>query len=150
MARRRNKRVYADTSFLVSHFVNDANTAAARRLIVGIRHAVMISSLGRLEYRTAMGQRVARNDFTAVEARLAVTEFERQVAQGRFIDPKPTEGIVWVEAERLSDAYTAAYHLRSLDILHVSFALCAGAERFWSFDERQRALAQVVGLEINP
>jgi predicted nucleic acid-binding protein len=143
------KRVYADTSFLVSHFINDANTNAARVLIGGIRHAIMISALGRLEYRTAMWQRVARGDFTAVEARLAVAEFERQAAKKRFIDPGPPESKVWPEAERLSDAYTGALRLRSLDILHVSFALCAGARRFWSFDDRQRALARAAGLEVN-
>jgi len=95
----------------------------------GGRHAIMIPSIGRLEYRTAMWQRVTRGDCTAVAAGLVVTEFERQAAKRRFTDPGPPESRVWPEAERLSDARTAALRARSLDILHVPFALCAGARR---------------------
>lgn len=97
-----------------------------------------------------MWQRVTRGDFTAVAAGLVVTEFERQAAKRRFTDPGPPESRVWPEAERLSEARTAALRARSLDILHVPFALCAGARRFWSFADRRRVLARAAGLEVNP
>lgn len=84
-----------------------------------------------------------------MEGRLVVSEFERQAAKGRFLVPGHEEESVWLEAERLTDAHTAAHHLRSLDILHVAFAVVAGAKRFWSFDDRQKRLAEAVGLEVN-
>jgi predicted nucleic acid-binding protein len=35
----------------------------------------------------------------------------------------------------------------TLDTLHVASALELGAERFWTFDERQAKLARAVGLK---
>jgi predicted nucleic acid-binding protein len=39
---------------------------------------------------------------------------------------------------------------RSFDILHVAAALELGATKFWSFDDRQKRLAEEVGLRVNP
>jgi len=36
---------------------------------------------------------------------------------------------------------------RDLDTLHVASALELKAERFWTFDERQKRLARAVGLK---
>ena len=41
----------------------------------------------------------------------------------------------------------AAIALRTLDTLHVASALELGAERFWTFDDRQAKLARAVGLK---
>jgi len=38
---------------------------------------------------------------------------------------------------------------RTLDSLHVASALEFGAERFWTFDERQAKLARAVGLKTS-
>lgn len=37
--------------------------------------------------------------------------------------------------------------MRTLDSLHAASALELGAERFWTFDERQEGLAQAAGLD---
>ena len=37
--------------------------------------------------------------------------------------------------------------LRTLDTLHVAMALEMRAQRFWTFDERQKRLARAVGLK---
>jgi hypothetical protein len=38
--------------------------------------------------------------------------------------------------------------VRTLDTLHVAFAVVLQAERFWTFDDRQEKLARAVGLTI--
>lgn len=37
---------------------------------------------------------------------------------------------------------------RTLDSLHVTAAMELGAERFWTFDERQAKLAEIIGLKL--
>ncbi len=39
---------------------------------------------------------------------------------------------------------------RSYDIIHVAAAKLPGATDFWSFDERQRRLAQDEGMNVGP
>jgi predicted nucleic acid-binding protein len=141
--------IYADTSFLVSHFVNDGNTDAARFLISGLGQPLMISPLGRLEYRGAMWQRVGRGEFEPSHARRACLQFQEQEKLGWFIEGVVDEQEVWRRAVGLTEQFTASLKVRSLDIWHVAFALEAGVERLWTFDHRQETLARAVGLKVN-
>jgi predicted nucleic acid-binding protein len=50
----------------------------------------------------------------------------------------------------LSDKYTVTAGHRAYDILQVAAALVVGATEFWSFDGKQRALAQAEGLKVGP
>lgn len=52
------------------------------------------------------------------------------------------------EAERLSAQHSERLGTRSLDILHVAFAVVLGAREFLSFDQRQAALAAAAGLTV--
>ena len=49
----------------------------------------------------------------------------------------------------MSRSHTVKIGSRSLDILHVAFALSIGMEQFITFDERQNALATTVGLSVS-
>jgi predicted nucleic acid-binding protein len=48
---------------------------------------------------------------------------------------------------QLARRYAAKLGLRTLDTLHVASALELKAERFWTFDDRQKKLARAVGLK---
>ena len=48
---------------------------------------------------------------------------------------------------RLAQQHGTRLAPTTLDTLHVASALELGAERFWTFDERQRKLARAVGLK---
>jgi predicted nucleic acid-binding protein len=49
---------------------------------------------------------------------------------------------------QLTQRYASRVALRTLDTLHVASALELGAERFWTFDERQAKLAKAAGLNL--
>jgi predicted nucleic acid-binding protein len=57
---------------------------------------------------------------------------------------------VFNEAARLSAAHTETIGNRAYDILHVAAARIIGATEFWSFDGKQRALAQAEGMKVGP
>jgi predicted nucleic acid-binding protein len=69
------------------------------------------------------------------------------------------ESRVWVEVglpemafERcieLAKQYGTRIGMATLDTLHVASALELGAERFWTFDERQAKLARAAGLKTS-
>ena len=46
--------------------------------------------------------------------------------------------------------YGPTLGIRTLDSLHVACALELRADRFWTFDDRQGRLAEIVGLNTNP
>jgi hypothetical protein len=53
-------------------------------------------------------------------------------------------------AQQWAVRHTPATGCRSLDILHVAAGRSLGATKFFSFDMRQRALAELVGLTVMP
>jgi predicted nucleic acid-binding protein len=52
------------------------------------------------------------------------------------------------EAKRLSATYTLTGGHRGFDILHVASALIMKAQRFLTFDENQKKLAEAEGLVV--
>ncbi len=60
----------------------------------------------------------------------------------------PNLAAVIDEAKRLSAAYTLSGGHRSFDILHAAAAVRLKAERFLTFDRRQKDLAEAVGLTV--
>ena len=67
------------------------------------------------------------------------------------------ESRLWVEVDLPEKAFehcaqlarrrAAKLGVRTLDTLHVAAALQLKAERFWTFDERQKKLARAEGLK---
>jgi predicted nucleic acid-binding protein len=59
----------------------------------------------------------------------------------------PLADAVFDRCVQLTQQYASRVAMRTLDTLHVASALELGAERFWTFDERQAKLARAVGLK---
>jgi len=55
--------------------------------------------------------------------------------------------LMFVVAADLVRTHIAKLGTRTLDSLHVAAALELKAERFWTFDDRQKKLAKAVGLK---
>jgi len=54
----------------------------------------------------------------------------------------------FIRSLKLSKNYTKTIGSGSLDVLHVASALSMGADRFFTFDEKQSRLASAAGVKI--
>ena len=142
--------IYADSSFLVSLYLRDANAAVARREMKISPQEIALSRIAALEVRNAFRLAVFREWITPDQESRIQTLFELDSRDG-FLRPIPfSSDDIFAEAERLSKTHTAISGNRSLDVLHVSCARLTELEGFASFDERQRKLAGQVGLRVVP
>jgi predicted nucleic acid-binding protein len=135
---------YADTSFLISLYTPDANSSRAAELMGG-KPTLLLTPFGELELLNALELRGFRKELSRREVKRAGDAFERDRGSGVFsLQPAPT--LLYEVAARVSRRRTFQLGVRTLDILHVASALLPKAEDFYTFDERQRNLANVEGL----
>jgi len=141
-------RIYADTSFLLSLYSLDGNSAAAARAMRASAGERFISILGELEVINALGLRVFRKEITTVQARSSLSDFEKDLQQGLF-QLRGLPDLVLNRAHELSRQTTPKLGTRTADLLHVAAALELGVEYLFSFDQRQRKLARALRLKLN-
>lgn len=136
---------YADTSVLVSAYVEDRHSNTADRLLQsGPR--VFVTPLHVAEWTHAVMQHVFRGEITLSTARRLEREFAGDRLSGAWIEAEMPEGAL-VLCQDLARRHGADLPIRTLDSLHVACALELKLERFWTFDERQERLAMAVGLK---
>lgn len=136
--------ICADSSFIVSAYIQDAHSTRADRLMRDAQ--ITLNPLNRAEMAHALFQYVFRKIISDREAELVWGSFDEDCVQGVWMQvdlPKTA----WEASIRLAGKYRARFGIRTLDSLHVACALELGAERFWTFDERQGRLAKAVGLK---
>lgn len=141
---------YADTSFLASLYIEDANTDRAVELAEGGHGSYPLTPFLRLELRNAVRLAAFRKMIASRQATDILQDIEDD-RQGAFLADTPA---AWTEllerAEMLSAGHTAKTGIRTLDLIHVATAVTLGVDTFLTFDARQRALALKVGLKVLP
>jgi hypothetical protein len=108
---------------------------------------VLLTSLGELELANALELRIFRKEATSTAVRTVQRRIQEHVEAG-FFSLQPMPLAAYERARRMARRHTAQLGVRTLDILHVTCAILLGAERFLTFDERQRKLAQGEGLRV--
>ena len=88
--------VYADTSLLVSYYVNDANSTRSQALIHTAATPLLFTGLHRLELGNALALGVFRQHLTAPQALAAWHDIERDLRVGRLLP----RSINWVPVFR--------------------------------------------------
>lgn len=142
--------VYADTSYLLSLYTNDALHAAAIALLRPLQTPLLWTPFQRYEVRNAIRLQVFRRDLRQHEATEVLHEIEQDLQAG-FLRAAPLVwAVVMEQAEKLSAEFTTNLGTRGLDILHVAAALALDAQVFFTFDERQKTLAAKAGLKVKP
>ncbi len=136
---------YADTSFLVSLYIPDAHSLEAERLMA-TNPAVWLTPFHVAEWTHAVEQQVFRHVASRAEADQAHARFHQQRKNGLWMEAALPE-FVFDACAQLARRYAARLGLRTLDTLHVAAALELNAERFWTFDQRQKKLARAAGLK---
>ena len=141
-------KIYSDTSFLVSLYSPDANSAAAARTMRASAGERFVSVFGQLEVVNAMELRVFRKEVSATQAQASLNDFERDLLAGVFqLRALPEE--VFERARQLSRQTTHKLGTRTADLLHVATALELSADCLYTFDQQQRKLAQTMRLKLN-
>ena len=139
--------VYADTSFLVSLYIQDANSARAVANAPELL-PVFLTPLTEHELRNAIRLCVFRRQITTTQREKALHDLENDKAAG-VLHAVPLD---WPKALKYAEAlgrrHTEALGARGMDILHVASALALKAGRFVTFDEKQRELARLAGLNV--
>ena len=137
-----------DTSFLVSLYSPDANSAAAVRTLHAAAGSLSITTFAELEVINALGLRVFRKEVSPSQAQSSLNDFEQDIRTGVF-QLKPLPENVFLRARQMSRQTTARLGTRTADLLHVAAALELSSEWLYSFDRQQRKLALAVRLKVN-
>ena len=107
---------YADTSFLISLYIEDANSAAADSLVRRHHPTFVLTPFGEAEFTNAVELRVFRQELTRAPARAVRDEFLSHLRAGIFhAEELGREG--WQAALRLSRRHIARLGSRTLDLL---------------------------------
>jgi predicted nucleic acid-binding protein len=141
-------KIYADPSFLVSLYSLDGNSVAASRAMQASAADRLLTTLGELEVINALQLLVFRKEVSGQQAQSSLDDFEKHLRDGVF-QLRELRDTFFERARRLSQLTTAKMGTRSADVLHVAAALELGATHLYSFDQRQRKLAQTVRLKLN-
>ncbi len=141
---------YPDSSFLVSCYIRDANTRAAKACLNRIQAPLAFTALHALEVRNAFKLGVFRGLLTSGDAASAWSNLDADLRGGRLVKTTVKWPVAFRVAAHLSESHSATVGTRSLDILHIASAKAIRAAEFLSFDSRQRSLAQMVGLIVAP
>ncbi len=142
--------LYADTSLLISYYINDSHSVSAQAVLHATTDPLPFTGLHRLEMRNALALGAFRRILTSAQVSTAWSDVERDLRSGRLV-PQPVN---WIPVFRAAAQWAALHSprtgCRSLDVLHVSLAKQLNAKEFFTFDERQKSLALVLGLAVKP
>jgi predicted nucleic acid-binding protein len=141
---------YADSSFLVSCYLPDANTSRAKNYLRSVGAPLVLNALQALEVGNAFELGVFRGLFSAADATSARANLNQDLRSGRLVKTAVNWPLAFRVASGLSKRHSATTGTRSVDILHVAAAKALRAAEFISFDGRQRLLATALGLKVAP
>ena len=139
---------YADSSFIVSLYVQDQQAAAAHRCLARHAKTLVLTSFSRAESQHAIRMAAFRKLITVGEMTQALIHFERAEEQGDFQFRLSEPGELFQRAAQLSNRHAAEHGVRFLDMLHVASAQLLKANKFLTFDLRQRKFAATLGLDV--
>jgi len=139
--------VYADTSFLVSLYVLDANSARAAAQMKAVKLPVLLTPLGELELANALYLRVFRKELVPSRINTAHALFIKDIEDGIF-ELRSLSQTVYDRAKLIARKHTLHLGTRTLDVLHVASALVLQAKAFYTFDRNQEKLAGAEGLVV--
>jgi len=143
--------IYADTSFWMSLYVEDSHSRNASEMFGTTRASILWTSFGELELLTALASRCREKSMSGASRRAVLERHEAGMNGGLGVRRHVPD---WESAMKHASVLAGGMVLtlpgRSLDVFHVGIALELKALKFWTFDERQAAVARTAGLEVNP
>jgi predicted nucleic acid-binding protein len=142
--------VYADTSFLISYYLPDPNSQRALAAVRSLSTPILFTALHMLELQNALASAIFRGRITSAQVQLVHEDLATDLQAGLLLAHTAKWYSILRKAAALSVIHTPVTGCRSLDVFHVAAAQTLAANEFYSFDTRQRSLAQLVGLTVQP
>lgn len=140
-------KAYADSSFLVALYLQQQSSASAAAFVRRHGVALPFTPWHRLEVRNAIRLAVFHGLIDVYQGKTQLKQIEADLREEALIVHAPVDWIaVLREAEKLGAAHNQSIGCRSADLFHVAAALEWGADRFLTFDERQKKMAKAAGL----
>ena len=143
---------YADTSFLLSLYLPDANHAAAAAHARTWTHPprLPLTPFGVFELNNALHRLLHKGRLQPADLP-AVTQMIRSDVADGVLEDCTFEAWRWIDAaNRISHQVTPRTGTRALNILHAAQAQIRGAKVFLSFDLNQREAAKLAGFNVAP
>jgi hypothetical protein len=136
--------IYLDTGCLLKlYFVEPESDRVAK--LIG-HNVIRFTGLHDLELRNALELKLFRKEASSSQMKATVKLIEDDLSAGVL----HRSSLDWEELLKLSSSlaadYSAKLGCRSLDILHCASAVLLHEPTFITTDERQRGLAQKIGL----
>ena len=138
---------YADTSFLVSLYVLDGNSASASAQMKQAKLPILLTAFGELELTNAIALRLFRKELLPSKVKAARAFLAKDLVDG-VLSTRPLPVGIFERAKQLAHKRTPQLGTRTLDILHVASALLLQANTFYTFDRNQKKLAAAEGLLV--
>jgi predicted nucleic acid-binding protein len=142
--------LYADTSLLISYYINDSNSASAQALIHATTDPLPFTGLHRLEMKNAFALGIFRRIVSPAQANAAWSDVQRDLQGGRLVPQLVNWGPIYRAAAQWASVHSPTIGCRSLDVLHVTLAKKLNTVEFFTFDARQKALAVALGITVKP
>jgi predicted nucleic acid-binding protein len=140
---------YADTSFLISLYTPDANSAEAAEAFANAPAPLLLTPFGEAEFVNTIELRVFRREIEKAQANASLQALHDDVNSGVIIH-RAVPATAYERAIVLSQRHTRRLGTRGMDVLQVAIAIELGVDVFITFDLRQRRLARAVGLPVRP
>ncbi|HEY6348396.1 MAG TPA: type II toxin-antitoxin system VapC family toxin [Candidatus Angelobacter sp.] len=141
-------RIYIDTSFLVSLYSPDANSAAAAATMQSSHGDHLVTTFAELELLNALQLRIFRKELSITQVRAGHHAIDTDL-QSRVFQLQPMPEKTFERARQLSLQTTARLGTRTADLVHIAAALELAVDSVYSFDHQQRKLAHALRLKLN-
>ena len=138
---------YADTSFLVSLYVLDANSARASAQMKQAKLPILLTAFGELELTNAIALRLFRKELHPSKIQAAQALLAKDLVDG-VLSMRPLSVRIFERAKQIARKRTPQLGTRTLDVLDVASALLREANTFYTFDRNQGKLAAAERLLV--
>lgn len=132
---------YFDTSIILKSYVHESRSEEAISLLDKTDSPIPISHILQIEFHNALNLKAFRKELTRREVENFRRAFQSDLKSGCFYFPVQDSLEVLKRAISISNQYTAKVGSRTLDILHIAFAVETACTTFNTFDSRQSELA---------
>ncbi len=139
--------IYLDTSALIKLYIIEEGSEIIDSIARKNSLPIPVWDLHVIEFHNVLKLKVFRGEIVVKEGLHLSVLFNSRKKEGIYYTPEMDRK----EHTDLCLAYTdysAEYGCRILDIMHVAAASLFGADLFVTCDQRQKALAAKVGLEV--